>query len=113
MSDEQRCGERNDDGYFCCLTLDHQEDHTAKSFIDGFVYATWPRVGVKSPVKVDYDPRALSCTERYWVDQLEDLVDEMVKDLDQEGACKILYHYDQQRKRLDIIQATPPSGRTT
>lgn len=113
MNNEQWCRETNGDGYFCTLVLNHKEDHMARSFMDGFVYATWPRVEVKSPVKVDYNPRNLSCTERYWVDQLEFLIDEIVKDLDQEGACKILYHYDQQRKRLDIIQATPPSRRRT
>jgi hypothetical protein len=110
----EHCREHGPDGVLMCsLVLDHKEDHTAKSFMDGFVYATWPREKVVPKVMVDYDPKDLSCTERYWVDQLEFLVDAITKDLDQEGACKILYHYDLQRKRLDIIQATPPSRRTT
>lgn len=110
MSDEY-CLEPSPFGsYGCNLVLNHEDDHAARAE-DGFVYATWPQT--KPKVVVDYDPRSLSCIERYWVDQLEFLVDEITKDLDQEGACKILYHWDLLRKRLDIIQATPPSRRTT
>lgn len=113
VSDEEWCRETNGDGYFCTLVLNHKEDHMARTFMDGFVYATWPRVEIPAPVKVDYDPRELNVVETMRVGELQVWMDRVVRDCDQESACKILYHYDQQRKRLDIIQATPPSRRTT
>lgn len=110
---DRLCLDMSESGvYWCNLLLGHDGDHETLAE-HGFVCASWPqKKEVVAPSKVDYDPLSLSCTERYWVDQLEFLVDEITKDLDQEGACKILYHYDLQRKRLDIIQATPPSRRT-
>lgn len=62
--------------------------------------------------KVDYDPRSLNVLETMRVGELQVWMDRVLRDCDQESACKLLYHYDLQRKRLDIIQATPPSRRT-
>ena len=65
----------------------------------------------RSVVKLDYDPKSLSWRDELRLAELTDWMDRVVMNCDQESACKLLYHYDLQRKRLDIIQATPPSGR--
>lgn len=114
VNGEQLCLDPSPTGlYGCNLTSNHDCAHMAQSHMDGFIYATWPREVTRPPVKVDYDPRELNIVETMRVGELQVWMDRVVRDCDQEMACKLLYHYDLQRKRLDIIQATPPSRRTT